>query len=325
MKILIVGLGSMGKRRARLIGGLKSNISICGVDNNPLRRKEAETKFGMTTYPSIEAGISAERPDAALVCTAPLAHASIIRQLLEQGLPTFTELNLVNDGYVQNIELAKRKQLPLFLSSTMLYRKETQFIISEVKEFNGKVNWIYHVGQYLPDWHPWESYQDFFVSNPKTGGVREILAVELPWLLQAYGSVSSFQVQKDKLSNLKISYPDNYVIIFQHYTGAKGVLVVDIVSPKSVRNFECYGDGIHLFWEGTPDTLYKYNSSTKERDQIFTYTSDIQDKRYGDNIIENAYVDELINFLGVIDGTQQPKYSFEKDLEVIKIMDDIEK
>ena len=41
MKILIVGLGSMGKRRARLTKGIDSSIRIAGVDTAESRRAEA--------------------------------------------------------------------------------------------------------------------------------------------------------------------------------------------------------------------------------------------------------------------------------------------
>ena len=55
------------------------------------------------------------------------------------------------------------------MSSTLQYRKEIQFIKEEVKKVSGKVNYIYHVGQYLPDWHPWENYKDFFVGDARRG------------------------------------------------------------------------------------------------------------------------------------------------------------
>ena len=44
MKILIVGLGSMGKRRARLTKGIDSSIRIAGVDTAESRRVEARTE-----------------------------------------------------------------------------------------------------------------------------------------------------------------------------------------------------------------------------------------------------------------------------------------
>ena len=101
-----------------------------------------------------------------IVCTAPLAHAAVIGALLDHDLPVFTELNLVSDGYRENMAKAAAKKLPLFLSSTMLYRRETQYIKQQVAEFGKPVHYIYHIGQYLPDWHPWENYKNFFVGTP---------------------------------------------------------------------------------------------------------------------------------------------------------------
>ena len=67
-----------------------------------------------------------------------------------------------DSGYDENIALAKAKDKILFLSSTFLYRKENQSIIEKVHEAQCPLNYIYHVGQYLPDWHPWESYNNYF-------------------------------------------------------------------------------------------------------------------------------------------------------------------
>ena len=101
MKLLIVGLGSMGKRRARLTRGLlgADKVRIAGVDSAEARRAEA-LSLGLcqAAYPSIGEAVAAEHPDAALVCTSPLSHAAIISELLDAGLPVFTELNLVDDG-----------------------------------------------------------------------------------------------------------------------------------------------------------------------------------------------------------------------------------
>ena len=327
MKLLIIGLGSMGKRRARLARGMRDDVVICGVDSSESRREEAAA-LGIAAYPSIAEAVAAEQPDAALVCTAPVSHAAIITELLTAGLPVFTELNLIDDGYERNIALAKQKGLPLFLSSTMLYRGETQYIKAEAQKFmreTGKpVNYIYHIGQYLPDWHPWENYKNFFMGQKRTGGVCEIFGIDLPWLWDAFGAVTSVHVEKDKISTLEVDYPDSYFITLRHESGVKGILAADVVSPKAVRNFECFGEGIHLFWEGNPRSLYNFNHDTGEKVQINTYTTVEQDSRYSDNIVENAYVDELANFFGVLEGREEPRWSFEKDKQVIALIEQIE-
>lgn len=319
MKLLIVGLGSMGKRRARLTRGIDPSIEIVGVDSAESRRAEAlELGLVNAAAASIREAM-AFGPQAALVCTAPLAHAAIISELLDNDLPVFTELNLVSDGYAENMAKARAKGLPLFLSSTMLYRRETQYIKQQVAAFGRPVHYIYHIGQYLPDWHPWENYKNFFVSDPRTGGVREIFGIDLPWLLDAFGLVEQMTVRADTISDLGLPYPDCTTLLLRHHGGAQGILAVDVVSRKAVRNFECYGDGIHLFWEGNPKALYEFRGGEKRA--VDTYGTFEHDARYSDNIVENAYVDELLNFFAVLRGEEQPRWTFEKDLAAIELMD----
>ena len=323
MELLIVGLGSMGKRRARLIKGVKPGACLSGVDLTPARRDEAAA-LGIEPYESVGAALCAKKFDAAFVCTAPITHAKIIKELLKGGVPVFTELNLVSDGYDEAIALAKEKSLPLFLSSTMLYRAETQYIKRSVAAFAKPVNYIYHIGQYLPDWHPWENYKNFFVGDRRTGGVREIFGIDLPWLLDAFGPVARVSAEKDKLSSLEIDYPDSYFVTLRHENGTKGFLAADVVSPKAVRSFEVFGEGLHLFWEGNPKALWRYDAHAKEKQPVNTYASFEHDARYSDNIVENAYVDEIANFFGVLAGEEAPRWSFEKDKAAIALIERIE-
>lgn len=322
MKLLIVGLGSMGKRRARLTRGIDARIRLAGVDTAAARCAEA-LRLGVidAAYPSIADAIRIEAPDAALVCTAPLTHAAIIGALLDAGLPVFTELNLVRDGYAENMAKAKEKGVLLFLSSTMLYRRETQYIKRRAAEFGRPVHYIYHIGQYLPDWHPWESYQNFFVSDARTNGVREIFGIDLPWLLDAFGAAVGLTVQTDTISRLGLPFPDCVTLLLRHASGAQGVLAADVVSPRAVRNFECFGDGLHLFWEGNPKSLYEFSGGEKRF--VDTYQRFEHDSRYSDNIVENAYVDELTNFFDALSGRAAPLWSFEQDLAAIDVMDEI--
>lgn len=323
MKLLIIGLGSMGKRRARLAKGMLPDAELFGVDTTESRRNEAAT-LGITPFASIAEAVLAQAFDAALVCTAPITHAAIIAELLDNNLPVFSELNLISDGYEENIAKAKAKGLPLFLSSTMLYRGETQYMKQQIEAFGKPVNYVYHVGQYLPDWHPWENYKNFFVGDKRTSGVRELFGIELPWLLDTFGPVVSVQAQKDKLSDLEIDYPDSYYVMLRHQNGTKGFLAADVVSPKAVRNFECFGEGLHLFWGGSPTTLCEYDAEAKEKRQIQPYQNYEQDPRYSDNVVENAYLDEMLNFFAVLEGEEEPRWSFEKDIAVIRLMDEVE-
>ena len=97
MNVLVIGLGSMGKRRVRLIRQIDENIRIFGVDSREDRRKEAEELYNVTTFADLDKAFK-ENLDAALICTSPLSHAGLIAKCLEKGLHVFTEINLVSDG-----------------------------------------------------------------------------------------------------------------------------------------------------------------------------------------------------------------------------------
>lgn len=322
MTILVVGLGSMGKRRSRLAAQL--GHKVLGVDSSPERRTEAE-KLGIDAYESIDAAVAANTIDGGFVCTAPLSHAVLIDSLLDNNIPIFTELNLVDDGYDELVAKAEEKALPLFLSNTMLYRTEIDYIRKSVEGFGKPVNYIYHIGQYLPDWHPWENYKDFFVGDARSGGVREIFGIELPWLTTCFGKAKAVCAQADSVSCLDLPYPDSVFVTLRHSSGVKGILAVDVVSPKPVRNLEIFGEGIHLFWEGSPQSLYHYDNDTKEKVAVKTYANYTQDSRYSDNVVENAYLDEMLDFFEVLEGRGAPRWDFARDKQVIQLIDAIEK
>ena len=174
MNIVVIGLGSMGKRRIRLIREMFPHFCIYGVDGREDRRKDATETFGITCKETIDQISDTYSVDAAFICTSPLTHCNLIAQCLNQDWHVFTELNLVADGYKENMELAKRKGKKLFLSSTFFYREEIKYIRSKITA-DKKWNYIYHIGQYLPDWHPWESYNEFFIGDKRTNGCREIM------------------------------------------------------------------------------------------------------------------------------------------------------
>lgn len=325
MKVIVIGLGSMGKRRIRLLSE-NNDVQLFGIDSQECRCAEVKEKFGIKCYASIAEVVSAEQPDAAVISTSPLSHAAIIKECLENNLHVFTEINLVSDGYEENMALAKSKGLVLFLSSTFLYQNETLKIIEKVKSANvSKLNYIYHVGQYLPDWHPWESYNNYFIGNPRTNGCREILTIDLPWVVTAFGDIKNVQVLKSKNTNLNIEYNDNYLIMLEHQTGAKGMFAVDVVSRKAVRHFEVYGEDLHVTWEGTPETLVEYDITKKEDIKLLLGEKIEHIEGYSNLIDENPYRDEIKAFLNAIIFGETPKWDFEKDFSLLKVIDIIEK
>ena len=320
MRVLVVGLGSMGKRRIRLMKQYNSKLKILGVDTNIERAKSVQSEYDIDVACSLEEACRKNNFDCAFVCTSPLSHHVVIDLLMKYDIDIFTEINLVNAGYDRYIE---EKKIKIFLSSTFLYRKDVQWLIQRVQHQN--VNYIYHTGQYLPDWHPWEKYNEFFVGDEKTNGCREILTIEPPWLVECFGNITGISVLKNNLTDLKINYPDSYMLQIEHESGSKGLVAVDVVSRKATRTLEIYNETMQVYWDGTPKSLREWDYNNSEMKIIQTYSNIMKDNKYCENIIENAYMDEIDAFFTWLNGdASKVRYDFVKDAEIIKMIDQIE-
>lgn len=324
MKTIVIGLGSMGKRRIRLIRQYDASIGICGIDTSKERREQAEREYGIETLDSLEC-IKENEYDCAFVCTSPLSHSGLIHTCLCLNMHVFTEINLVADGYDDNMELADEKGKVLFLSSTFLYREEIKYIERAVNQCKCPVSYIYHIGQYLPDWHPWENYRDYFVGDRRTNGCREIFAIELPWILHTFGDVDRVHVVKARNTGLDINYPDSYFVTLEHENGIHGVLAVDVVSRKAVRNLEVIAEDLYLAWSGTPESLRYYDYGRREEIPVELYKNIERREGYGSFIIENGYLHEIESFFAQIKERKLPVYDFMKDKRTLALIDEIER
>lgn len=320
MRVCVIGLGSMGKRRIRLLRQLFSDVEIVGIDSNTERMETVARQYAIDCCSSLEKIGAAI--DCAFVCTSPKSHGSIISECLERGFHVFSEINLLSDRYDENMRLAEDKQRVLFLSSTPLYKEEMRHITERVRQHGKPCVYQYHVGQYLPDWHPWDNLKDFFISQTSTNGCRELLAIELPWMQNAFGAIESVKVIRRKTTALQVDFPDTYLIQAEHVGGTIGNLLIDVVSRQAVRHLEVMNEALYICWDGTPDSLYEKNITTGELEQIRSGEY-VHEKEYGDFINEYAYAKEIEEFFAVIRGSQ-PLYSFEQDKETLRIIDEIE-
>ena len=322
IKVLVVGYGSMGRRRIRLLKQICSNSTFVCVDTNFDRLKQIEND-GHVGFDNLNDAIE-EKPDMAFVCTSPGHHAEIIIHLISVHIHVFTELNLISDYYDDIIKLSKAENVKVFMSNTMIYDKQIIAIENVVKNRPQKMTYIYHVGQYLPDWHPWESYKDFFIGKKKTNGCREILAIQLPWIIRVFGKVIKTQVIRKKNTSLEIDYEDTYIIFFEHENNVTGVFVCDVLARNPVNYLEVMGEETYIRWDGTPESLISFDKEKDRMERVQSYNSTEHIDGYAEIINENQYKDEIKAFLDWVYADKEPSYSFEEDKYILQLIDSIE-
>jgi len=303
MHFLVIGLGSMGKRRIRCLQALGFK-DVAGVDARPDRRSEAAEKYGIAVYPRYEEAAIARRPDAVIISVPPDVHHIYMAAAVAARLPFFVEASVVDNGILETDAECKRLKLLAAPSATLLFHPGIQLVAQFVRSGAlGRIsNVIHHSGQFLSDWHTYEHVRDYYVSNPATGGAREIVPFELSWLTAVFGFPRRVAGTCRKTISIEGAekIDDTYDCIFD-YGDQLIVLVVDVVSRCAVRRLTINGDKKQLVWDWDEGVVRLFDPAkgTWERHR---YDQGAAAEGYNANIGEIMYREELRSFLEAAQG-----------------------
>ncbi len=316
----------MGRRRLRLLSRSFPDLFLAAVDSRADRREVVARDFGCPVFEGFEEALEKFAPQALIVSTPPEAHAPFVTEALRRGIHTFTELDLVEDGYDEILPFEESGSPVVFLSSTMLFRGENRWIADNHGRAGERKFYNYHVGQYLPDWHPWERYDQFFVGSTRTNAVRELLCIELPWLIKSFGGVTEHSCLWSHTSSLTLPYPDTCHLLLRHSDGTTGALTVDCVSRRAVRELRIDGEDGMIVWKGGAESLHFLAPSGEE---IVPRQGERELERmegYAEFISETPYLEELRSFFSMIAGERTERlYSYAEHLRILRLADEIEK
>lgn len=322
MKFLIVGLGSMGKRRIRCLKTLGYEDIIC-FDLKPKRVKEAEEKYAIKTIDNIN-HLNFSEISALIISTPPDKHNEYIRLAIEKKKPAFVEASVVLEGLEESNKLAKKENVFIAPSCTMEYHPAIKDIRKIVKSGDyGKVtNFSYHSGQYLPDWHPWENVKDFYVSNKQTGGGREIVPFELTWIVNVMGFPKKFIGFNGKTMDIGAEIDDTYVISMD-FGNFYGNMTIDVVSRYATRSLILNMEQGQIVWRWDENTVKLYDA-INQRWIYYNYPAGQTVEGYNKNISDDMYIYEIKSFIDNINGKGKFPNSLDDDIKILKLLCEIE-
>lgn len=323
LTFLIVGLGSMGKRRVRnlLFNGQRQ---IIGFDIRPDRMKEAEAKYGIETIANLNK-LSDKDYDVLIISTPPDQHGDYIRMALKKEKHFFVEHPTSDDGYEDIFSAQGRSALVMTPSCTMRFYAPIKMIknILEKKRIGKILAFQYHMGQYLPDWHPWEDYRQVYFSKKETGACREMLPFELIWLGWVIDSkVSEISGSINKISDLDMNADDIILAEVKYNNGILGNVIIDVVSRKPFRTLRVLGSDGVLEWERFDSLIKIYDAKSRETKNIIPPEGH-PEKGYVNE--EEMYNDEIRAFLDAIDGKGRFPHTFVDSHHFLKTLYALEK
>jgi len=321
MKILIIGLGSMGKRRIRNYQSLGYN-NLVGFDIKENRIKEVSELYKIPCFNNFNKIIEENTFDAWIISVPPDLHHLYIKKGIELGIPCFVEASVVDTDMVEIIKTANEKSVLIAPSCTLLFHPAIKIIktILDKKELGLITNIIYHSGQFLPDWHTYEPVENYYVSNPLTGGAREIVPFELSWITQVIGFPNYIGAMFKKTIDIKGAekIDDTYNLLLDYGQFILN-LNVDVVSRCATRNMMINGSEKQLTWNWTDNAIKIYDPKKEEWD-IINYETINAELGYNKNITEQMYIDEMDHFIGKVKGEKEYPNTLEHDHKILKVL-----
>jgi predicted dehydrogenase len=322
-KLLIIGLGSIGKRHLRIVKQLFPSVKIIALRHKQCDSMDLES-FGLyACVNNIEKAIQL-KPDAAIISNPSSMRLEIMNTLANVGVHILSEKpissktdgiqDLINSCIDSGIVLMTGYNLR-FLPSLLKFRQQIQIgKIGKILSFNAEV------GQNLLDWRPNIDYKKTVSSQKKLGGgVLLEMSHELDYIAWIFGKVEWVKSHISKQSNLEIDVEDNANIIF----GIKHVDDYNIVGQLNMnffqhnisRNCKVVGEKGTLVWDGVKGKVKFYGENSNSWRTIF---SSLPDRDF-------TYQEEIKNFIHSIEYNEKPYITGTDGLKTLQLIDAIRK
>lgn len=327
MNYLVIGLGSMGKRRVRNLQALGMK-NLAGFDTREDRRQESQEKYGIPVFDSLETAMKEFEPQAFMISTPPDLHMHYAYYAFERGISCFIEASVVDADKIKQLnEKIRDTKIIMAPSCTMRYFPGPKKIKELIRADKiGKVlNVNYQTGQYLPDWHPWEDIRDFYVSKRETGAAREIVPFELTWLNDIFGSPTPLACVKAKLTDMNADIDDIYHCLLRYEHNVVANITVEVVSrPKACRDMRVLGSEGEIVLSADTNSV-RYINTSMENWKEYKFDAGTIESQYINP--EEPYIAEVRDFVSAVEAKDQSLFpnSLGDDYAILETLYNLEK
>ena len=316
-RILIVGLGSIGKRHLGIARDL-----FPGADIRILRHRETD-KVPIQANGCFHKIEEATKflPQIAILANPATFHLTVADALADVGVNVLVEKPIAasTEGVQELIEKYKRNGLILmigynlrFLTSLICFRNFLK------KGMIGNILSVRcEVGQDLPSWRPNTVYQEGVTAKRELGGgVLLELSHELDYLRWIFGEVGWVKASVSTQSNLIIDVEDTAHLILGFKPTTKEDLLIatlnmDFIRQDHTRICVAIGEKSSLRWNGITGEVELYSALTKDWELLFK----------GKDQNNDSYLAEWSSFISCIKDNKEPPISGKDGIKVLEIIE----
>jgi len=251
MKALIVGLGSVGTRHLNNLYklGIKELSAFRSRNLQPPENIPSDIRIFQDYDEALSGG-----PEIVVIANPTSYHLQFARKALEAGCHLYMEKPVSHtlDGTENLMRTAKDKNRIVAVGCQLRFHLHLEHIRKWLEQ--GRVGKVISVsvdmGEYLPEWHPWEDYRQSYTSRSDMGGgVILTLIHEIDYVYWLFGCVSRVYAIGGHLTSLDIDVEDTALVSLWTQQGIPIQIRMDYWRKPPVRTMNIVGENGEIVWD----------------------------------------------------------------------------
>lgn len=311
-KILIAGLGSIGRRHLR-------NLRSLGHTNFVLYRSHHSTLpdaelADIPTETDLQAAL-AHQPAAVIVANPTALHLPVAIAAAQSGCHLFLEKSISHDldGLDKLSTLIEQHQLKVLVGFQFRFHPGLQ-AVKQLLQSGAIGTPVYahaHWGEYLPGWHPWEDYRSGYSARSDLGGgVILTLCHPLDYLRWLLGEVKTVSATVGRRSHLELDVEDMADITLEFDGGAIATVHLDYIQQPPTHTLHITGQQGSLRWDNADGAVHWYEAKQGNWQSIPL------DPKFERN---SMFLAEMQHFLDCLAGKAEPLVTLEDGVKGLAI------
>jgi predicted dehydrogenase len=312
-RVLLLGCGSIGRRHAQNLRELGVQELIV-FDLQAERRDQLATELNVDTVTTLDECWK-RRPDAVVIALPTAFHLPLALEAARRGCHLLIEKPLADrwQGVEELLAIAEQRDLITLVGCNLRFHpglRHVKCLLAE-QAVGRVIAARIEVGQYLPDWHPWEDYRQSYSARRELGGGVILDAIhELDYARWLLGEIAMVTCCAEKLSALEIDTEDTAAIIARCANGAIVEIHLDYVQRAYRRTCQIIGAEGTIHWDYGAGEVCWYSAHDR-RWQIYSNPVGWQPNQ--------MYIDEMSHFLSCLDGAEKPALDVRAGAEVLRV------
>ncbi|MDR3128041.1 MAG: Gfo/Idh/MocA family oxidoreductase [Bifidobacteriaceae bacterium] len=322
MKILFIGLGSIGQRHLRniiqLLPTLPEILAVRRIKKVPFLNEKMEingttedliNKYNILEFENIDLALN-NNPDLVYITNPSIFHITNAKLAMKNNCSIFIEKPLSSnwEGVEDLLNTNSKNKNRTLIGYQFRFHpamKEIKSIL-EKKLIGNLVSANFVNGEYLPFWHPYEDYRQSYAARNDLGGGALVTQIhEFDLAAWFFGPPESIYAVGGKLSDLDINVEDSVIILMRYLYNSSSIPVsiqLDYLRYPSERSVSIVGDRGTIYWNSECNDLIVTDNKRLTKN-IFSYLNFSRNK---------MFIDLTKHFLEVNSGSISPIVSIKE-------------